>query len=174
MALMTIVEALRQAIREEMQRDPRVFCIGEDIGVQGGWGGAFTVTLGLSEEFGHDRILDTPISELGFTGVAVGAAIGGLRPIADVQYADFLFLAMEISGIYVALFRWSWIVFKWEFGHKIQELDFLLPNLITLDLRPRMAVIQEMLYHIILGSDMMNGLFLELLQGLYKRSLLEV
>ncbi len=95
MAQMTIVEALRQAIREEMQRDPRVFCIGEDIGVKGGWGGAFTVTLGLSDEFGPDRILDTPISELGLTGVAVGAAIGGLRPIADVQYGDFLFLAMD-------------------------------------------------------------------------------
>ncbi|MGQ9500583.1 MAG: alpha-ketoacid dehydrogenase subunit beta [Anaerolineae bacterium] len=95
MALMTIAEALRQAIREEMQRDPRVFCIGEDIGIPGGWGGAFTVTLGLADEFGHERILDTPISELGFTGIAVGAAIGGLRPIVDVQYGDFLFLAMD-------------------------------------------------------------------------------
>ncbi len=95
MAQMTIAEALRQAIREEMHRDPRVFCIGEDIGIEGGWGGAFTVTLGLSSEFGHDRILDTPISELGLTGVAVGAAMAGLRPIADVQYADFLFLAMD-------------------------------------------------------------------------------
>jgi pyruvate dehydrogenase E1 component beta subunit len=95
MALMSIAEALRQAIREEMRRDPRVFCIGEDIGISGGWGGAFTVTLGLSDEFGHERILDTPISELGLTGVAVGAAIGGLRPIADVQYGDFLFLAMD-------------------------------------------------------------------------------
>ncbi len=95
MAQMSIAEALRQAIREEMQRDPRVFCIGEDIGVEGGWGGAFTVTLGLSEEFGHERILDTPISELGLTGVAVGAAMAGLRPIADMQYGDFLFLAMD-------------------------------------------------------------------------------
>lgn len=95
MAEMSIAEALRQAIREEMERDSRVICIGEDIGIEGGWGGAFTVTLGLSEEFGHDRIIDTPISELGFTGVAVGAAIGGLRPIADVQYGDFLFLAMD-------------------------------------------------------------------------------
>jgi pyruvate/2-oxoglutarate/acetoin dehydrogenase E1 component len=95
MVKMSIAEALRQAIREEMQRDPRVFCIGEDIGVKGGFGGAFTVTLGLSDEFGHERILDTPISELGLTGVAVGAAIGGLRPIADVQYGDFLFLAMD-------------------------------------------------------------------------------
>jgi pyruvate dehydrogenase E1 component beta subunit len=95
MAEMTIAEALRQAIREEIQRDPRVFCIGEDIGVEGGFGGAFTVTLGLSEEFGHERILDTPISEEGLTGVAIGAAMAGLRPIADVQYGDFLFNAMD-------------------------------------------------------------------------------
>ena len=95
MAKMSIAEALRQAMREEMQRDPCVFCIGEDIGIPGGFGGAFTVTLGLSDEFGHERILDTPISELGLAGVAVGAAMGGLRPIADVQYADFLFLAMD-------------------------------------------------------------------------------
>jgi pyruvate dehydrogenase E1 component beta subunit len=95
MALMTIAEALRQAIREEMRRDPRVFCIGEDIGIPGGFGGAFTVTLGLSEEFGHERILDTPISETGLIGVAIGAAMAGLRPIADVQYGDFLFCAMD-------------------------------------------------------------------------------
>jgi pyruvate/2-oxoglutarate/acetoin dehydrogenase E1 component len=95
MPRMSIVEALRQGIREEMQRDPTVFCIGEDIGIPGGFGGAFTVTLGLSDEFGHERILDTPISELGLTGMAVGAALAGLRPIADVQYGDFLFLAMD-------------------------------------------------------------------------------
>lgn len=95
MPQMSIAEALRQAIREEMRRDPTVICIGEDIGIPGGFGGAFTVTLGLSDEFGHERILDTPISELGLTGVAVGAAMAGLRPIADVQYADFLFLAMD-------------------------------------------------------------------------------
>ena len=95
MATMTIAEALRQALREEMQRDPRVFCIGEDIGVEGGFGGAFTVTLGLSAEFGHDRILDTPISEIGIAGVAIGAAMAGMRPIADVQYGDFLFCMMD-------------------------------------------------------------------------------
>jgi pyruvate/2-oxoglutarate/acetoin dehydrogenase E1 component len=95
MAQLSIAEALRQAIREEMVRDPRVFCIGEDIGIPGGFGGAFTVTLGLSEEFGHERILDTPISEEGLTGVAIGAAMAGLRPIADVQYGDFLFNAMD-------------------------------------------------------------------------------
>ena len=92
---LTIAEALREAIREEMRRDPRVFCIGEDIGIPGGFGGAFTVTLGLSDEFGHERILDTPISEAGLVGTAVGAAIGGLRPIADVQYGDFVFCAMD-------------------------------------------------------------------------------
>lgn len=95
MPVMSIAEALRSAIREEMRRDPAVFCLGEDIGIPGGFGGAFTVTLGLSEEFGHERILDTPISELGFIGAAVGAALGGMRPIADVQYGDFLFCAMD-------------------------------------------------------------------------------
>ncbi len=92
---LTVAEALREAIREEMRRDESVFCIGEDIGIKGGWGGAFTVTLGLSEEFGHERILDTPISELGIAGIAVGAALAGMRPIADVEYGDFIFLAMD-------------------------------------------------------------------------------
>jgi pyruvate dehydrogenase E1 component beta subunit len=92
---MSIAEALREAIREEMRRDSRVFCVGEDIGIEGGFGGAFTVTLGLSEEFGHERILDTPISEIGIAGVAIGAAMAGLRPIADVQYGDFLFCMMD-------------------------------------------------------------------------------
>lgn len=89
-----IAEALREGIAEEMKRDERVFCIGEDIGVPGGWGGAFTVTLGLSEKF-PGRIIDTPIAELGFTGMAIGAAMMGMRPIADMQYADFLFLASD-------------------------------------------------------------------------------
>ncbi len=90
----SIAEALRDGITEEMERDPKVFCMGEDIGVPGGFGGAFTVTLGLEQKF-PDRILDTPISELGFFGAAVGAALMGMRPIADVQYSDFLFLAMD-------------------------------------------------------------------------------
>ncbi len=89
-----IAEALRDGIAEEMTRDSSVFCIGEDIGVPGGWGGAFTVTLGLSEKF-PGRIIDTPIAELGFTGMAVGAAMMGMRPIADMQYGDFLFLASD-------------------------------------------------------------------------------
>ena len=95
MAQMTIAEALREAIREEMRRDERVFCIGEDIDIEGGFGGAFTVTLGLSQEFGHARILDTPISEILIAGAAVGAAMTGMRPVADVQYGDFLFCMMD-------------------------------------------------------------------------------
>jgi len=91
---LSIAEALREAIAEEMRRDASVFCLGEDIAVTGGWGGAFTVTLGLEQEF-RARMLNTPIAELGFFGVAVGAAIMGMRPIADVQYGDFLFLAMD-------------------------------------------------------------------------------
>lgn len=95
MPKMSIAEALRETIREEMRRDERVFCIGEDIGIEGGFGGAFTVTLGLSEEFGHERILDTPISEAAIAGIAIGAAVAGMRPIADVQYGDFLFCMMD-------------------------------------------------------------------------------
>lgn len=95
MAIMSIAEALREAIREEMRRDERVFCIGEDIDIEGGFGGAFTVTLGLSKEFGHERILDTPISEIMIAGAAVGAAMTGMIPIADVQYGDFLFCMMD-------------------------------------------------------------------------------
>jgi len=94
MKRLSLAEALREGITEEMERDDSVFCIGEDIGITGGFGGAFTVTLDLEKKF-RDRMLDTPISELGFTGIAVGAAIMGMRPIADMQYSDFLFLAMD-------------------------------------------------------------------------------
>lgn len=91
---LSVAEALRDAIAEEMERDPRVFCIGEDIAVPGGWGGAFTVTLGLEKRF-PERMIDTPIAELGFFGVACGAALMGMRPIVDVQYGDFLLLAAD-------------------------------------------------------------------------------
>jgi pyruvate/2-oxoglutarate/acetoin dehydrogenase E1 component len=92
---LTMVEALREALVEEMRRDSRVILLGEDIGVPGGFGGAFTVTLGLEKEFGHERVLDTPISEAAIAGVAAGAAMGGLIPVADVQYGDFIFIAMD-------------------------------------------------------------------------------
>jgi pyruvate/2-oxoglutarate/acetoin dehydrogenase E1 component len=100
-----IAEALREAIAEEMRRDERVFCIGEDIGIPGGWGGAFTVTLGLEKEF-PQRMVNTPISEAGLMGAALGASLMGMRPIADVQYSDFLFCAMDQVGNQVAKMRY--------------------------------------------------------------------
>jgi len=101
----TLAEALREAIAEEMERDERVFCLGEDIGVPGGWGGAFTVTLGLEKRF-PGRILDTPIAELGFFGAAAGAAMMGMRPIVDVQYGDFLFCAMDQIASNISMLRY--------------------------------------------------------------------
>ena len=92
---LSVAEALREAIAEEMRRDETVFLIGEDVGIDGGFGGAFGVYLGLPDEFGHDRIINTPISEKAIAGAAVGAAILGMRPIADMQYADFLFECMD-------------------------------------------------------------------------------
>lgn len=91
---MSIAEALREAIRGEMARDPRVFCLGEDISIPGGYGGAFTVTLGLEKQF-PERMIDTPISEAAIFGLACGAAAMGMRPIADVQYGDFLLCAAD-------------------------------------------------------------------------------
>jgi pyruvate/2-oxoglutarate/acetoin dehydrogenase E1 component/TPP-dependent pyruvate/acetoin dehydrogenase alpha subunit len=92
---LTVVEALREAIREEMARDDEVIVLGEDVGVEKGFGGAFTVTLGLAEEFGRERVVDTPISEAGYAGLAIGAALVGFRPIVDLQYADFVFCMMD-------------------------------------------------------------------------------
>ena len=93
---LTIVEATREGIREEMMRDDRVFIIGEDVGISpGGIGGSFAIFLGLSDEFGHDRVIDTPISEKAIIGACVGAAMMGLRPIAEFQYSDFAFCAMD-------------------------------------------------------------------------------
>jgi pyruvate/2-oxoglutarate/acetoin dehydrogenase E1 component len=100
-----IAEALREGIAEEMRRDPKVFCIGEDIGIPGGWGGAFTVTYGLEKEFAP-RMVNTPIAEAGLFGVALGAAMMGMRPIADVQYGDFLFCAMDQVGNQIAKMRY--------------------------------------------------------------------
>jgi pyruvate dehydrogenase E1 component beta subunit len=95
MSRMSIVEALRAAMREEMLRDERVIILGEDVGVKNGFGGAFTVTLGLSDQFGHERVIDTPIAEAGYVGVAIGAAMAGMRPIVDLQYADFIYCMMD-------------------------------------------------------------------------------
>jgi pyruvate dehydrogenase E1 component beta subunit len=92
---MTMAEALRDAMRLAMRADPNVFLLGEDIGVEGGFGGGFTVTLGLADEFGHQRVMDTPISEAAIIGAAVGAAMVGMRPVAEMQYGDFVFGGMD-------------------------------------------------------------------------------
>ena len=88
----TYLEAIREAMTQEMERDETVFLIGEDIGE---YGGAFQVTYGMLEQFGPDRILDTPITELALTGAAVGAALIGMRPIAEIMFMDFTTLASE-------------------------------------------------------------------------------
>src|SRR5437016_13288797 len=92
--VLTYAEALNEALREEMRRDPRVFVMGEDVAVWGG-GGVFGVTRGLVEEFGPQRVRDTPISEEAIAALAVGAAVAGARPVAEFMYADFMGLAME-------------------------------------------------------------------------------
>ncbi len=89
----TLRDALREALREEMQRDKSVFLLGEDIGRY--WGGAFGVTKGLAEEFGDERVRDTPISENAIIGVAVGAAITGMRPVAEIMFGDLTALAVD-------------------------------------------------------------------------------
>jgi len=85
-------EALRQAHREALARDPRVFLMGEDVGR---YGGSYAVSLGLLEEFGPERIRDAPLSELGFVGAGVGAALGGLRPIIEIMTVNFSLLALD-------------------------------------------------------------------------------
>jgi len=89
----TYLEAIRQALHEEMDRDPDVFVIGEDIAT---YGGAFGTTAGLKDAFGEKRVLDTPICETGFTGAAIGAAMMGLRPVVEFQFLDFISSAFDI------------------------------------------------------------------------------
>ena len=89
---MTFAQAVREALAEEMRRDPTVIILGEDVAEAGT---PFKVLSGLVEEFGRERVVDTPISEAGFTGLAVGAAMTGLRPVVDIMFGDFLTLAMD-------------------------------------------------------------------------------
>ena len=88
----TYLEAIKEALDEEMARDPSVFILGEDVGV---YGGAFRVTEGLIEKYGEWRVLDTPLAESGFTGAAIGAALMGMRPVVEMQFADFISCAFD-------------------------------------------------------------------------------
>lgn len=103
MAEVTYLEALRQGLWEEMERDERVFILGEDIGI---YGGAFKVTDGFSQRFGSERVIDTPISESAIVGAAAGAAHMGFRPVAEMQFMDFVACAYDMLTNYVATARY--------------------------------------------------------------------
>lgn len=102
MAKLTIVEAINLALREEMERDERVVILGEDVGRDGG---VFRVTDGLYEKFGENRVIDTPLAESGIVGVAIGMAVYGLRPIAEIQFMGFMPLAYHQIIVHVARIR---------------------------------------------------------------------
>lgn len=103
MSTVTYLEAIRDGLHEEMERDESVFLIGEDVAT---YGGAFGVTTGLKDSFGEERILDTPISEVGFTGAAIGAAMMGMRPVVEFQFLDFIACAFNIITNYAATTRY--------------------------------------------------------------------
>lgn len=104
MTLLSYARAINRAMAEEMERDPSVFVMGEDVGA---FGGVFGITRGLQEKFGRRRVFDTPISENFIAGGAVGAALTGLRPIAELQYADFIAVAMD--EIYNKAAKWRYM-----------------------------------------------------------------
>jgi len=101
--IIRFVDALNEALREEMRRDDRVFVMGEDVGV---FGGVYKVTRGLLEEFGPERVRDTPISEAGFTGAGIGAALVGMRPVVEIMYNDFMMIALNQLVNFAAKMRY--------------------------------------------------------------------
>jgi 2-oxoisovalerate dehydrogenase E1 component beta subunit len=103
MAELTYLQAISDGLRTEMRRDKRVFVIGEDVGV---YGGAFKVTLGFQEEFGHWRVIDAPLAETAIVGACTGAAIMGMRPVAEMQFADFISCAWDHLVTVAAKQRW--------------------------------------------------------------------
>jgi pyruvate/2-oxoglutarate/acetoin dehydrogenase E1 component len=105
MPTLTYLEAIRQGIWEEMERDPSVFCLGEDIGI---YGGAFKVTDGFIDHFGPERVIDTPIAESAIVGAALGAAFTGMRPVAEFQFMDFIGCAFNQITNMVAKAHYRW------------------------------------------------------------------
>ena len=95
MPILTYLEAIRRAMCEEMERDEHVFVLGEDIGK----GGVLNATKGMRDRFGERRVLDTPLAESAIVGVAIGAAMVGMRPIAEIQFADFVFSRPRIKSL---------------------------------------------------------------------------
>lgn len=105
MPQLTYLEAIRQGIREEMERDASVFLLGEDIGA---YGGAFNVTAGMLQTFGEDRVIDTPISESAIVGAAIGAALMGMRPVAEMQFMDFISCGFDQIVNMAAKIHYRW------------------------------------------------------------------
>jgi 2-oxoisovalerate dehydrogenase E1 component beta subunit len=105
MSQLTYLEAIRQGIREEMERDASVFLLGEDIGP---YGGAFKVTAGMVEKFGEERVIDTPISEAAIVGAAIGAALMGMRPVAEMQFMDFISCGFDQIVNMAAKIHYRW------------------------------------------------------------------
>jgi len=105
MAVLTYLEAVRQAMLDEMEKDERVFILGEDVGT---YGGAFRATAGFLERFGERRVIDTPVSETAIVGAAIGAALMGLRPIAEMQFIDFIACGFNQLVNYAAKSRYRW------------------------------------------------------------------
>src|SRR5699024_8051798 len=101
----TYSEAVREAMSQEMRKNDDVYILGEDIGV---YGGAFGVTRGMIEEFGSDRVRNTPISESGIAGTAVGSALTGMRPIAELQFSDFITIALDQMANQAAKIRYMY------------------------------------------------------------------
>ena len=103
MATMTLVQAVRDAMALEMERDPRVVVLGEDVGKNGG---VFRATEGLCEKFGAERVIDTPLNETGIVGMAIGMALNGLRPVAEIEFSDFVYPAFDQIVSEMAKFRY--------------------------------------------------------------------
>jgi pyruvate/2-oxoglutarate/acetoin dehydrogenase E1 component len=105
MPVLTYLEAIRLAMLEEMERDERVFILGEDVGI---YGGAFRVTAGFLDKFGEGRVIDTPVSETAIVGAAIGASLMGMRPIAEMQFIDFIGCCFNQLVNYAAKSRFRW------------------------------------------------------------------
>jgi 2-oxoisovalerate dehydrogenase E1 component beta subunit len=105
MAVTTYIDAIKEGIWEEMEKDDRVFILGEDVGI---YGGAFKVTKGMLDKFGPMRVIDTPISESAIVGAAIGAALVGMRPVAEMQFIDFISCAFDQIVNFAAKCRYRW------------------------------------------------------------------
>ena len=131
----TYAEAIREALRQEMKLDDKVFVFGEDVGA---FGGCFGVTAGLYDEFGQDRVMDTPISEAAILGTALGAALMGMRPVPEIMFVDFKKLTFPLS-------LRSWLpgdqFQPLGMQHKKKLSDFMIDEKIPLNLKKRVLVI---------------------------------